>query len=252
MRRRQCAASSMPTMGRRPATSSSASRLATQQDRRARRHDARGARRSRQQRHLAEERTARRGARARWALARSRRRGLRDTSSSPRATMYASAPSSPSWMTSWPARHGDHLERADEVAQRLLRQGAEERQRRHERQLASPTLRSYVARGGVEDLRRLGRERRSGEEGAERLEPLEVRQRRRRVRRLLEPRRALTEGGRHLIEMLVDVLARAPASRRWPRPRAAGCPRRSPDAHREARTPRWRPRCAPAARAAGT
>ena len=96
MRRRQCAASSMPTSGRRPATCFERVARRDEQDRRPRRHDARRARRARQQRHLAEERAARPGARARPAARRPRRAARRDTSSSPRATMYASAPSSPS------------------------------------------------------------------------------------------------------------------------------------------------------------
>ena len=99
MRRRQCAASSMPTSGRFSATASSASRRATSKidGRHATTLAARGARDKR----AISPKSAPLASRASVTTLPSS--VVRRTSSSPRATMYASAPSSPSEMTALPA-----------------------------------------------------------------------------------------------------------------------------------------------------
>ena len=100
--------------------------------------------------------------------------GRRRTSSSPRATMYASAPSSPSSMTTCPAgtviiSKAPTRSRSASLG-RALKSGSG---RREEDLRAGRVV--VLALGGVDDLRRLRRERGAGEKRAERLEAVEVR-----------------------------------------------------------------------------
>jgi hypothetical protein len=121
----------------------------------------------------------------------------RRTSSSPRATMYASDHA---------VARGDrdHLEGADEVAKGILGHGAEERQRGRQQDLRAGGL-VVVALGGVDDLRRLRGERRARQKRAQWLEALEVRQRRRRRFGLGEPVGPHAEGARHRVEVAAHV-----------------------------------------------
>ena len=134
MRRRQCAASSMPTSGRLSATASSASRVATS------RIDGRVA-----------TTLAARGARERSAISPKSAPLTSRASTTGGCVVFVARAAQhlelaarddvrlralfPSSMTQLPGGHGDHLERADELAQRLLAERAEERQRRGQQQL---------------------------------------------------------------------------------------------------------------------
>ena len=141
--------------------------------------------------------------------------------------------------------NGDHLEGAHELAQRVLGERAEERQRRHQRQLRARRL-PVVTGGGVEDLRGLREERGAGEERAEGLEALEVWDRRGRRIPILPPRPSQKEGGRQLVELLVDVDAeRRRRNRPPPPPPAGGCRRVDGAVHRQARSPRSPPPASP-------
>ncbi len=249
MRRRQCAASSTATSGRPSATASSASRLATS------RIDGRVA-----------TTLAARGARDRSAIS------PKSAPLARRASMIVGLPSSSRRAAqdlelaarddvrlralfallddAMPGRHRDHLEGADQIAQRLLGHRAEERQRGREQDLRAGRV-VVVALGRVDDLRRLRRERRAGEERAEGLEALEVRQGR--GRRLGLRQRGRTPGRTRSRPRRGGCARRrrGRAGRRWRPPRAGGSRRRWRGGRR-ARSPRSRPRAGPSARAAGT
>ena len=257
IRRRQCAASSIPTSGRVSATSSSASRRAM------RRIDGRHA-----------TTLAARGARERSAISPKSAPFTRRASV---ITAGGSAASPFDWrlafvarlgrvaahlelaarddvrlrpflslaMTACPCAHGDHLERRDERAEPLLRELAEERERRDERGLGVLERVVRLLRL-VDDLRRLREERGPGEKRAQRDE-------------LGEARAAAAEGGpsrrrgetssnrrpRRSRRGAPRCSARASAGRLPTRPRAAGSRRRS-RASPPARTPRRRPPAVPA------